>query len=62
MLERIEGIADRTLNYDDDWEYRRLLELYERLDANLLSRLVSRGIESPNADIAEAAQDFSCSR
>lgn len=59
LLKRIEGIADRTLNYDDDWEYRRLLELYERLDAGLLSRLASSGIASPNDDIAEAAQDFS---
>lgn len=58
LLERIEGIADRMFNYDDDWEYRCLLELYGRLDASLLSRLITRGLASPNAGIAEAAQDF----
>lgn len=59
LLEQIERVADRTLNYDDDWEYRRLLELYKRLDDALLSRLVLRGVNSQNSEIAEAAGDFS---
>jgi hypothetical protein len=59
LMEQIERVADRTLNYDDEWEYRRLLELYKHLDDALLSRLVHRGINSKNSEIAEAAGDFS---
>lgn len=59
FVARIEGIAERVLNLEDEWEYRRLLELYRELDAGLLRRLVTRGLASHNPDIREAAEDFS---
>ena len=59
LLDRIERIADQTLDLDnDDWEYRRLLELADLLDVSFLSRLVRRGFLSPNPEIVEAANDF----
>jgi len=57
VLEHIESVAAATLPFEE-WEYRRLLELYEQLDAGLVQRLVSRGLASTDADIREAAEDF----
>lgn len=50
--------ADKILDLNDDWDYRRLLELLRDLDdMPLLKRFVVRGLEHTNADIAEAAED-----
>ena len=57
VLEHIESVATATLPFEE-WEYRRLLELYEQLDTGLLQRLVARGESSSDADIREAADDF----
>lgn len=58
IVESIEAYAEPLLRLDDEWEYRRLGELYERLDTNLLRRLAMRGLESRVHEIREAAQDF----
>ena len=57
VLEHIEVIAATTLTFEE-WEYRRLLEVYEQLDAALLKRLVAKGAASDDPDIREAAEDF----
>jgi hypothetical protein len=55
FVARIEGVASRVLNLEDEWEYRRLLELYSGVDEGLLRRLIAHGLGSANADIREAA-------
>jgi hypothetical protein len=60
VLERIHRVAKRVLNLTgDDWEFRRLLEVYEKLDRGLLQTLVAAGLKSDNEGIREAAEDFS---
>ncbi len=59
LLEHIETYAEPLLELEDEWEYRRLGELYEELDDELVRRLVRRGLVSSGEDIREAAQDFS---
>ena len=54
----IERVASRCLSLDDEWQFRRLLELYAQLNLNLLQRLVQEGQMSSNSEIREAAQDF----
>jgi len=58
VLQSIERIAADSLPLDDEWEFRRLLEVYEQLDRGLLRRLVETGLMSSNAEIKEAAEDF----
>ena len=58
VLQCIERVADRALTLDDEWEFRRLLELYEQLDYALLQRLVTLGLASENAEIRESAEDY----
>jgi hypothetical protein len=58
FVARVETVAARVLNLEDEWEYRRYLELCGELDAGLLQRLVARGLVSDNAEIREAAEDF----
>jgi hypothetical protein len=58
VLAHIEQAAYETLDLNDYWEYRRLLELFQQLDNGLVQGLVVRGLHSPDADIREAAEDF----
>ncbi len=58
VLEHIEGVAAHALDLADYWEYRRLLELAEQLDANLTRRLIPLGLVSGDPDVREAAEDF----
>jgi len=58
ILASIERVAADSLPLGDEWEFRRLLELYEQLDAGLLRRLVERGLRSENAEVREAAEDL----
>jgi len=59
VLYHIEALAEKNLNLNDDWEYRRLVELYSQLDNKLVQRLVVLGLNSSNPDVVEAAEDFS---
>ena len=58
VLEHIEWVAEPLVQLNDDWEYRRLLELYEGLDAGLLLRLEKRGLQNSDVDIRDAGSDF----
>ncbi len=58
LLEHIESSAESILQNGDDDEYRRLLELYFRIDPQLTRRLAERAVRSPDANIREAGQDF----
>src|SRR5688572_9900968 len=58
VLEHIERVAVERLNLSDDWEFRRLLELAQLLDLELVRRLVSLAMGSTKPDVVEAAEDF----
>jgi hypothetical protein len=58
LIPRIETTAERVLNLDDEWEYRRLLELCSSFDDRLRNRLKKRGAASDNIEVREAASDF----
>jgi hypothetical protein len=58
VLKNIERVAADSLPLGDEWEYRRLLELYQQLDPGLQHRLVEGGLGSDNPEIREAAEDF----
>jgi hypothetical protein len=58
LLARIEGVASSTLDLEDEWEYRRALELYWLIDEPLARRCAARGLASQNAEVREAARDL----
>jgi hypothetical protein len=62
VREHIEEVAGQTLNLEDEWEYRRLLEVCQMLDPQLLRHFVERGLASPDEYVREAAEDFSGTR
>jgi hypothetical protein len=57
LLEKIEPIAEPLLQLNDEWEYRRLLEIYWRLDKSLVKKLALRSLDNPNPEIREAGQE-----
>ncbi len=58
VLDNIHCIATDMLDLSDEWEYRRLLELYDLLHRQLVIKLIELGINSNNEDVQEAANDF----
>jgi len=58
VLANIESVAKACLNLEDYWEYRRFLELCRLLDQDLTARVASWGLHHPDADVREAANDF----
>lgn len=58
LAPRIHSVAERELNLTDDWECRRLLELYSEIDSSLLTRFAQVCCDSPDSEIAEAGRDF----
>lgn len=57
VLGTIERTAEALLDLEDEWEYRRLLELYQLLDRTLVHHLVALGLTSPNRAVRETAQE-----
>jgi hypothetical protein len=58
LLQNIERYAEPLLELEDEWEYRRLLEVYEHLDDDLVHRLAVRGLTSPQSGIREVGQEW----
>ena len=58
LLGRIEAVAADIINFDDDYEYRRLVELAALLDKSFTRRLIERGLKSQNADVRDVAAEF----
>lgn len=58
ILQNIELIADSVLDIDDEWEFCRLLEVYQLLDQELSQRLIQRGQIHPKEEIREATGDY----
>ena len=57
VLRNIDATAKTALDLTDEWEFRRLLEVYALLDPDLLNGLVKIGQRSPAPEIREAAED-----
>lgn len=58
LLSNIEREAQLLLNMDDEWEFRRLAEVYFELDIDLAKELARLGVESKNEEVVEAAEDL----
>jgi len=58
LLSHIEGVVELINKSEDEWEYRRLLELYWLLDKKLVKRFALQGLKSENPDVVEAAEEF----
>lgn len=58
LLSTIEREAQIVLDMDDEWEYRRLSEVYFELDVDLAKKLARLGQKSKNEEVVEAATDL----
>jgi hypothetical protein len=57
-VETVETHAFDHLSLDDDWEFRRLAEIYWEHSPEALDRLIDFGLRSENPEVVEAANDF----
>ena len=55
---KIKQTVFRFIDINDDWEYRRLLELCELISLDLLKWAIELNEKSTDPDIAEAVDDF----
>ena len=55
---KIKQTVFRFININDDWDYRRLLELCELISLDLLKWAIELNEKSTNPDISEAVDDF----
>lgn len=60
VLSELMSAVDETISMDDEYEYRRLLELARLLDLphEIASGLLARGLESADLDLKETAEEF----
>ena len=55
---KIKQTVFRFIDINDDWDYRRLLELCELISLDLLKWAIELNERSTDPDIAEAVDDF----
>ena len=58
LIPRLNETIPNTVDFADEWGYRRLLELLRDIDSDILFTYVARGLESPDPEIREVAEDF----
>jgi hypothetical protein len=58
LLAHIEIAAEPLLQLQEEWEFRRLLEVFWELDRELVRKYANQGLKSQNPDIREASEDF----
>ena len=58
LLSNIEKETKACLNLEDEWEFRRLTEIYFDLDIGLAKKLAQVGLQSENEEVVEAAKDL----
>ncbi len=58
VTNEIQSVAIEQLDLNDEWEYRRLLELYEQLDKDLCNAQITLGLSSSDPEIVAAAVEF----
>jgi hypothetical protein len=58
LSQHVESAAEPLLASQDEWIYRRLLELYAHIGRDLTLRLAKRAAGHPNSEIREAGDQF----
>lgn len=58
VLANIEAAAEPMLSGDDDWAYRRMLEVFRYLDSSMAHKLALRALAHSSSDIRGCGQDF----
>ncbi|CAH8768854.1 hypothetical protein [Paenibacillus dendritiformis] len=58
LLEYLPEAAKDSICSEDEWEYRRLLELVDEAVPQLLQVYIEQGLLSDNDEVQEAAMDF----
>lgn len=58
LEEHFIDVANSCVNFNDEWEYRRLLELTKKSLPGLAQEVIKRGLNSINEEVREAAMDF----
>ena len=58
LIQYLPEVIEKTIHFEDDYEYRRLLELLEASSHKLLEAYINRGLLSDNSDIRETAGNF----
>ncbi|MEK4526151.1 hypothetical protein CXK86_03610 [Paenibacillus sp. BGI2013] len=58
LIEHLPNVAKTAICLDDEWEYRRLLELLSEAIPKLLDWGIVLGINSKNEGIKEEANDY----
>jgi hypothetical protein len=51
-------VVNGSIDWEDEWEYLRLLELTQEVAPELLEVIIDRGLLSENDEIHEAAEYF----
>lgn len=57
LLRHIEEAVGTLLRVDDEWEYRRLLEVCWKIDDELVRRFALDGIERANGEVREISDE-----
>lgn len=58
LVKHFMEIADENINYSDDWEYRRLMELIMLHIPELKEDALLRGKDSENEEVREVVEEF----
>lgn len=58
LISRLPGAIEAYLNCNDEWEFRRLIELLRIVAQELIDRYLAMGERSPNPEVREAAEDL----
>jgi hypothetical protein len=52
------SVVSDAIDLDDEWEYRRWIELLKELRSGLVPHYIAYGMSSKNDDVREAAADY----
>ena len=58
LIKHFMEIADENIDYSDDWEYRRLVELVVLHVPELKENVLAKGADSENDEIREVVEDY----
>ena len=58
LVDNFIDTAIMCIEFDDDWDYRRLLELIKVVIPEFLNWAIHIGLQSNNPEVVEAANDF----
>lgn len=51
-------VADENINYSDEWEFRRLVELVMLCVSELKECVLAKGVNSENEEVREVVEDY----